>query len=435
VYSGYCLNATVLNSTISANRNGCGFRLFLTDYNQADIRHSTIVGNGQGGVCTDSPRATNLYNSIVAANGANADADLQGYEGAFNIDYSLIQDPGSIPVDETTNIVGQDPLLGPLQDNSGPTPTHALLPGSPAIDRGDPSFAPPPDFDQRGEGFVRVVNGRIDMGAFEVQAGSDAVAAAVGVWRPRTRQFLLDANGNGKWDGTAGGDALTGAFGTSCDIPVAGDWNGDGIDEVGGWRPNEGKFRLDTNGNGIWDGMGGGDTISAFGAATDRPLAGDWNGDGTDEVGVWRPSTRQFLLDANGNGKWDSPTGGDQLTPAFGAATDRPLAGDWNGDGKDEVGVWRPGDRRFRLDANGNGRWDGPAGTDILTGAFGASTDVPVAGDWNGDGRDEVGGWRPSEGKFRLDTNGDGTWDGMGGGDTASAVFGNSTDRPVAGKW
>jgi hypothetical protein len=60
-------------------------------------------------------------------------------------------------------------MLGPLQDNGGPTFTHALLVGSPAIDMGDPNFIPPPNYDQRGPGFDRVVNGRIDIGAFEVQ--------------------------------------------------------------------------------------------------------------------------------------------------------------------------------------------------------------------------------------------------------------------------
>jgi hypothetical protein len=60
-------------------------------------------------------------------------------------------------------------MLGPLQDNGGPTFTHALLIGSPAINAGDPSFNPPPDYDQRGPGYPRVVNGRIDIGSFEVQ--------------------------------------------------------------------------------------------------------------------------------------------------------------------------------------------------------------------------------------------------------------------------
>src|SRR4029450_7767982 len=65
--------------------------------------------------------------------------------------------------------INSDPLLGPLQDNGGPTFTHALLPGSPAINAGDPSFTPPPDYDQRGPGYPRVVDDRIDIGAFEVQ--------------------------------------------------------------------------------------------------------------------------------------------------------------------------------------------------------------------------------------------------------------------------
>jgi hypothetical protein len=55
-----------------------------------------------------------------------------------------------------------------LRDNGGPTPTMALLPGSPAIDAGDNTGAP--KWDQRGEGFDRIVNGVIDIGAFEVQA-------------------------------------------------------------------------------------------------------------------------------------------------------------------------------------------------------------------------------------------------------------------------
>jgi len=58
-------------------------------------------------------------------------------------------------------------LLGPLQNNGGPTRTHALLAGSPAIDAGN--NAANVDFDQRGAGFVRIVGASADIGAFEVQ--------------------------------------------------------------------------------------------------------------------------------------------------------------------------------------------------------------------------------------------------------------------------
>jgi hypothetical protein len=60
-----------------------------------------------------------------------------------------------------------DPVLGPLKDNGGPTFIHALLPNSPAIDTGDANFSPPSLHDQRGPGFDRVVNARIDVGSFE----------------------------------------------------------------------------------------------------------------------------------------------------------------------------------------------------------------------------------------------------------------------------
>src|SRR5207253_11493070 len=83
--------------------------------------------------------------------------------------YNLSSDDGSGYLIGPGDQINTDPLLGPLQDNGGPTFTHALLPGSPAIDSGDPKFTPPPFFDQRGAGFDRVVNGRIDKGSFEVQ--------------------------------------------------------------------------------------------------------------------------------------------------------------------------------------------------------------------------------------------------------------------------
>jgi hypothetical protein len=68
--------------------------------------------------------------------------------------------------------INTNPMLGSLQDNGGPTFTHELLTGSPATDAGDPNFTPPPYYDQRGPGFSRVRNNRIDVGSFEVQAGT-----------------------------------------------------------------------------------------------------------------------------------------------------------------------------------------------------------------------------------------------------------------------
>ena len=84
--------------------------------------------------------------------------------------YNVSSDDGGGYLSGSGDRINTDPMLGPLQDNGGPTFTHELLPGSPAINAGDPNFVPPPYYDQRGPSFDRVRNGRIDIGSFEVQA-------------------------------------------------------------------------------------------------------------------------------------------------------------------------------------------------------------------------------------------------------------------------
>jgi len=83
--------------------------------------------------------------------------------------YNVCSDNGGGFLNGPGDQINTNPILGPLQNNGGLTFTHALLPGSPAIDAGDPNFTPPPLYDQRGSPFVRVFNGRVDIGSFEVQ--------------------------------------------------------------------------------------------------------------------------------------------------------------------------------------------------------------------------------------------------------------------------
>jgi len=99
---------------------------------------------------------------IVNNTGGNCQVELQGalIDDGFNMQF-----PGT---DCGATIIAADPGLGALTYNGGPTPTFALPDGSPAIDTGDPTYTPSPDYDQRGPGFPRVYNGRIDIGAFEL---------------------------------------------------------------------------------------------------------------------------------------------------------------------------------------------------------------------------------------------------------------------------
>jgi hypothetical protein len=190
----------ISNSTLSGNSatNGGGI------YNSGSansghatvaISNSTLSGNkatGRGGAIFNDgvlgPASVHVSNCTISGNNSNAGgfAELElgstilkvGSSGhnIFNnggtvtsLGYNLSSDDGGGFLTGPGDQINTNPMLGPLQDNGGPTFTHALLPGSPAINAGNPNFAPPPSFDQRGRGYPRVVDGRIDIGSFEVQ--------------------------------------------------------------------------------------------------------------------------------------------------------------------------------------------------------------------------------------------------------------------------
>ena len=100
-------------------------------------------------------------------------------------------------------------------------------------------------------------------------------------------------------------------------------WN---PDAVGAFRPSDGTFYLDYNGNGVWDGCST-DRCLQIGMNGDIPLVGDWDGTGTAKVGAFRPSDGTFYLDYNGNGQWDG-CGTDRCLQ-IGLSGDRPLVGAW----------------------------------------------------------------------------------------------------------
>ncbi|MCK9592603.1 MAG: PKD domain-containing protein, partial [Methanoregula sp.] len=102
-----------------------------------------------------------------------------------------------------------------------------------------------------------------------------------------------------------------------------------------------------------------------------------------DKIGVFRNSTHMFYLDYNGNGTWDGAV--IDRAYAFGTTGDLPVSGDWNGDGISAIGIFRPSTHQFVLDYNENGVWN--SGTDIVYNLFGDTGDLPVSGDWNVDGR------------------------------------------------
>jgi hypothetical protein len=205
--------------------------------------------------------------------------------------------------------------------------------------------------------------------------GGTGPAGKVGVFRPSTHLFYEDYNGNGAWNGAVTDRSYN--FGITGDIPITGDWNHDGITDIGVFRPSTHLFYLDFNGNGVWNGAVT-DRLRNFGITGDIPITGDWNHDGTTDIGVFRPSTHLFYLDYNGNGVWNGAV--TDRSYNFGITGDTPVTGDWNHDGTTDIGIFRPSTHLFYLDYNGNGVWNG-AVTDRSYN-FGITGDTPVTGKW-----------------------------------------------------
>lgn len=95
---------------------------------------------------------------------------------------------------------------------------------------------------------------------------------------------------------------------------------------------------------------------------------------------MYRPSNGIWYLDKNGSGTW-SGCAIDGCVGPFGVKGDVPVVGDRSGDGRKKIGVYRPSNATWYLDANGNGAWDGCA-IDRCAGPYGIKGDVPVVGKW-----------------------------------------------------
>ncbi len=181
---------TIVNSTVSGNTaagndlkgHGLGGAIYTGPFESGSgavttlmLKNSTLSdnrANDGGGIYNyqwaDTTSVVEISNTILSA-GASGENIFNDGGTITSRGYNLSSDDGGGYLTSPGDQINTDPLLGPLQDNGGLTFTHALLPGSPAIDAGDPNFTPPPYYDQRGPRFRRVFNGRIDIGSFETQ--------------------------------------------------------------------------------------------------------------------------------------------------------------------------------------------------------------------------------------------------------------------------
>jgi hypothetical protein len=226
---GLWMNQTrtaIANSTFSGNKvigNGTsnvGGGMVL--YAPTEIVNTTIANNfagwSGGGVSAINDADVTIRNTIFFNNTADNGTNKWGIQqhsskelidGGGNIQFPAkrTNNFNDFNVTKTVRIV--DPLLAPLQDNGGGLLTHALLPGSPAINAGTAANAP--QVDQRG--FLR--DGQIDIGAFEV--GANRLAGTTGddvLTGGNSNDALVAAEGNDQLIGGLGADILTGGTGS-----------------------------------------------------------------------------------------------------------------------------------------------------------------------------------------------------------------------------
>lgn len=213
---------SLTNVTVSGNRSGESGGGIHTSGPSITITNATVTGNvadsdggtaGNGGGLFVSSGTTTVRNSIIAKNtdGSGEAPDCGGTvtSGGHNI---LGSNQGCTFAATTGDKVGVDPLLGPLTDNGGPTLTHALLPGSPAIDAANPAFAPPTD--QRGVPRVKP-----DIGAYELAFCKKVVVNEIGtagndvISTGNEANGVLALAGNDRIRTSGGNDAICAGIG------------------------------------------------------------------------------------------------------------------------------------------------------------------------------------------------------------------------------
>lgn len=215
-----------------------------------------------------------------------------------------------------------------------------------------------------------------------------------------------------RWDLTRGGTITTfdSAFTRRCGLSTPplfvrnSNYNAGGRTDAAVWRP----------GTGVWMiyGVNGEEHVEQWGQVGDIPVPGDYNGDGTADIAVWRPSTGTWFVtepqDASGtvlpgrvfptfrptDPTVDSMRFRRERSQQWGTAGDIPVPGDYGGNGRTDFAVWRPS----------TGEWfikDNVSGTERVQ-QWGDSRDIPAPRDHSGNGRLDFAVWRPGTGVWWI---------------------------------
>lgn len=198
----------------------------------------------------------------------------------------------------------------------------------------------------------------------------DIDAADISVFRP--------SNGVWYWLNSSTNTFDAAQFGAAGDIPVPGDYDGDG-------RSDRAVVR-NVNGSYIWwfnNSFDNSVLAVQWGIAGDKPVVGDYDFDGRSDFGVFRPSTGMWYILRSSDGQL--------LAKQFGMAGDIPVIGDFPGTSDAiDIAVFRPS----------NGTWYIDKGNSVTATQFGLSGDLPVVGEYDIDNKSDIAVFRPSNGTW-----------------------------------
>jgi len=150
-----------------------------------------------------------------------------------------------------------------------------------------------------------------------------------------------------------------------------------------------------------------------FGTPTDKITPGDYDGDGKTDVALWRPSTGEWFVLRSSNLTF--------FAAPFGVSSDKPAPADFDGDGKTDFAVFRPSQTTWYINKTSGG-------VDIIP--FGLSNDIPQPNDYDGDGKADIAIFRPTGSSGQSEW-----WILRSTGGNFATPFGTATDKPVPGDY
>jgi len=253
----------------------------------------------------------------------------------------------------------------------------------------------------------------------------------IGSYVPTLERFYL-RNSNTTGVADAGNFKYSVTAAASDETPLECDWDGNGTDTVGVYVPSLERFYLrNSNSTGVAD--AGNFKYSVTAAPGDEiPVVGDWDGTGGCTIGVYVPTLERFFL-RNSNTTGVADAGNFKYSVTATASDEEPVIGDWNNNMDDTIGAYVPTLERFFL-RNSNTTGVADAGNFKYSVTATASDETPVTGDWNADGTTTIGSYVAALERFYLrDSNTTGAADA--GNFKFSVTAGASDEIPLTGDW